>query len=202
MEDIIYRDKLSVSGLLKVGKENIGLNFPKVPGYYGYGRVPVRDVKPFYMLAARPVDEKGLLQDLDYLKRMYPEIVREYMEQIAETLDTLDYEGSMLYDAYPDTEHLKRLSRTIVDIIRQKEEGKTRPYAPKGMMQAVPYQTVPPLENIPIPAEGESVMSDMLPEEMVGSAPTEDKWTWIEYLVRILLSLEVYKRRNRKSRYY
>lgn len=224
MDENLYRDRLSVSGIIKGGKNTGMLNFPKVPGYYDYAQLQRRNAKPFYMLAAQMNDERSLLQDLDYLKRMYPEIVRGYMDQISETLDKLDYEGSMIYDEYPDTEHLKRLSRTIVAIIRQKEntrEGKG--FEPRPMVGMAPMQTVPPMTDIPMPPTEDISMPNgepapgmltrpvpemmtppmnMPPEEMVGTDPSEDKWIWVEYLVRILLSLEIFRRRNRKSRYY
>ena len=41
---------------------------------------------------------------------------------IAETLDHIDYEGSMIYDEYPDRWQIYRLTQMIVDKIRKTDE--------------------------------------------------------------------------------
>lgn len=181
---------LSVSGLVKPGsRQNEKYSFPGLPGEYEYlnklQKVPeptFHPGRPFYMQAMMPENEKSLLQDLDYLKRMYPEVVHGYMDQVSRTLDKLDYEGSMIYDEYPDYYQLKRLSRTVVDMIRRKEMEQ----------MSTPDGDVMHWEST----------ERMAPEELVDSGSSEDKWVWVEYLVRILVSLEVFRRRNRKSRYY
>lgn len=67
--------------------------------------------------------EKELLQDLEYLQQTYPGEVKRYQRRVAETLDRFDYEGSMIYDEYPDKYSLQRLTSAIVGIM-QKEEQK------------------------------------------------------------------------------
>lgn len=181
---------LSVSGLVKPGVgQHEKYRFPGLPGeseyLKQYKEMPeptFHPGRPFYMQAMMPGNEKSLLQDLEYLKRMYPEVVHGYMDQVSRTLDKLDYEGSMIYDEYPDYYQLKRLSKTVVEIIRRKEmEGMSTPDGDVMHEQST--------ERI-------------APEELLESGSSEDKWVWVEYLVRILVSMEVFKRRNRKSRYY
>ena len=181
---------LSVSGLVKPdGRQREKYSFPGLPGEYEYLNKlqKVREPgfhpgRPFYMQADVPGSEKSMLQDLDYLKRMYPDIVHGYMDQVSMMLDKLDYQGSMIYDEYPDYYQLKRLSRTVVDMIRRKEMEQ----------MSTPDGDVMHWESV----------GGMAPEELVDSGSSEDKWVWVEYLVRILVSLEVFRRRNRKSRYY
>lgn len=52
-------------------------------------------------------------------------------KRIAEILDKMDYEGSMLYDEYPDKWQLYRLKESIVEILKneedEKEAGSTSP---------------------------------------------------------------------------
>ena len=60
---------------------------------------------PFYLAYPdfyEPKREAMLLQDLDYLQQMYPGEVKRCQRRIAEMLDKTDYEGSMIYDDYPD----------------------------------------------------------------------------------------------------
>ena len=67
--------------------------------------------RPFFMtLPGYPgrMDEKELLNDLEYLQQTYPGEVRRCQRRIAEILDKYDYEGSMIYDEYPDREFLYR----------------------------------------------------------------------------------------------
>ena len=67
--------------------------------------------RPFFMtLPGYPgrMDEKEILNDLEYLQQTYPGEVRRCQRRIAEILDKYDYEGSMIYDEYPDREFLYR----------------------------------------------------------------------------------------------
>ena len=66
---------------------------------------------PFYMTYPGylgPGKERELIQDLEYLQQMYPGDVKRYQKRIVDILDTADYEGSMIYDEYPDRYSLLR----------------------------------------------------------------------------------------------
>ena len=79
---------------------------------------------PFYMTYPgylSSAQESAVLQDLEYLQQTYPREVRHYQRKIAEILDKLDYEGSMIYDEYPDCCTLRRLSDSIIRILQQEE---------------------------------------------------------------------------------
>ena len=41
-------------------------------------------------------------RDLEYLQQMYPAEAREMQHLVEEECDRLEYEGSMMYDEYPD----------------------------------------------------------------------------------------------------
>ena len=82
--------------------------------------------RPFFMtLPGYPgrMDEKELLSDLEYLQQTYPGEVRRCQRRIAEILDKYDYEGSMIYDEYPDRLSLYRITDTIGKIL-EREAGK------------------------------------------------------------------------------
>lgn len=66
--------------------------------------------------------EDSVTRDLEYLQEMYPAQAKKYQKMIAETLDHMDYEGSMIYDEYPDKWQIYRLTQIIVDKIRKSEE--------------------------------------------------------------------------------
>ncbi|HKM33918.1 MAG TPA: hypothetical protein VJY54_04150 [Lachnospiraceae bacterium] len=63
-----------------------------------------------------------MLRDLEYLQLMYPAQATKLQKRIAEILDRMDYEGSMLYDEYPDKCQLYRLTDNIVSILKEEEE--------------------------------------------------------------------------------
>ena len=70
----------------------------------------------------RRMDEKELLSDLEYLQQTYPGEVRRCQRRIAEILDKYDYEGSMIYDEYPDRLSLYRIADTVGKILEQESE--------------------------------------------------------------------------------
>lgn len=88
-----------------------------------------RKILPFYMTYPLPMfyqEEDSIIRDLEYLQQMYPAEAKKYQKIIASILDKLDYEGSMIYDEYPDRWQLYKLSMEILDRIKREEEkGKT-----------------------------------------------------------------------------
>lgn len=60
-----------------------------------------------------------MTRDLEYLQEMYPAEAKKYQKVIAEILDRLDYEGSMIYDEYPDKWQIYRLTQVVVDRLKQ-----------------------------------------------------------------------------------
>lgn len=84
-----------------------------------------RKILPFYMTYPLPMyyqEEDSITRDLEYLQQMYPAEAKKYQKVIAGILDKLDYEGSMIYDEYPDKWQLYKLSKDILDRIRREEE--------------------------------------------------------------------------------
>lgn len=82
-------------------------------------------ILPFYMSYPTPYFARGedsVLKDLEYLQQMYPAQAKQLQKRIAEILDKMDYEGSMLYDEYPDKWQLYRLSENIITILKREEE--------------------------------------------------------------------------------
>ena len=69
---------------------------------------------PGYMGAEQ---ERMILQDLEYLQQNYPNEVKRYQSRVAEILDKFDYEGSMIYDEYPDRYSLQRLAGSVIEIM-------------------------------------------------------------------------------------
>ena len=84
-------------------------------------------ILPFYMTYPLPLyyqEEDTATRDLEYLQQMYPAEAKRYQKMIAGILDKLDYEGSMIYDEYPDRWQLYKLAQDILERIRRDEESK------------------------------------------------------------------------------
>ena len=82
-------------------------------------------ILPFYMTYPLPLyyqEEDTALRDLEYLQQMYPIDAKRYQKIIAGILDKLDYEGSMIYDEYPDRWQIYRLSQNVLNRIKRQEE--------------------------------------------------------------------------------
>ena len=80
---------------------------------------------PFYMTYPDyrgAENEARLLRDLEYLQQMYPNDVKRYQKRIADILDKADYEGSMIYDEYPDRYSLLALTKSICRILEKEED--------------------------------------------------------------------------------
>lgn len=83
-----------------------------------------RKILPFYMTYPLPMyyqEEDSIIRDLEYLQQMYPKEARKYQKLIASILDKLDYDGSLIYDEYPDRWQLYKLSMDILDRIKRQE---------------------------------------------------------------------------------
>lgn len=77
---------------------------------------------PFYLSYPgylEPGKEAHLLQDMEYLQQMYPDAVKKCQRRVAEILDRTDYEGSVIYDEYPDRLCLLHLADSMQRTLEQ-----------------------------------------------------------------------------------
>lgn len=85
---------------------------------------------PFYMAYPMPIaytQDQGMVKDLEYFQQIYPQGAKFLQKEITGMLHMLDYEGSMLYDEYPDQVALNRLSKSMLDKIIKKKEKYPEP---------------------------------------------------------------------------
>lgn len=71
---------------------------------------------PFYAAYASPLlyqGEKMQEEEFNLMKSYYPETARKIQERVEEECQLLDYEGSRLYDEYPDKFMLYQTCRKI-----------------------------------------------------------------------------------------
>lgn len=133
-------------------------------------------ILPFYMTYPLPMyyqQEDTVTRDLEYLQQMYPAEAKRYQRIIAEMLDRMDYEGSMIYDEYPDKWQIYRLTQLITDKIR-KEDAQQR--------------AADSAEKV-----GEGQESDKESAKIMAAGENEER---LNDFVQILLSYEIYRRRH------
>ena len=72
--------------------------------------------------------EAALVQDMEYLQQTYPLEIKQYMGRVAEILDKIDYEGSMIYDEYPDRYSIDSLADSILCTMKQEATANAESY--------------------------------------------------------------------------
>jgi len=85
-----------------------------------------RRVLPFFM-AYPDVGEntnRDMMRDLEYLQQMYPREVKRYQMRVSEMLDRIDYDGSMIYDEFPDRFCVERLVFSMTEVLKREEMEK------------------------------------------------------------------------------
>ena len=83
-------------------------------------------------------DDRIARRDLDYMKSLYPAAAKRLIPYIEEECDRLEYEGSMMYDEYPDQLQLRLMCRRIYDQVAQEEENPGEWL--KDLIQVMAYQ--------------------------------------------------------------
>lgn len=127
-------------------------------------------ILPFYMAYPLPLyyqEEDTVTRDLEYLQQMYPAQAKKYQKIIADILNTMDYEGSCIYDEYPDKWQLYKLVQVVMDKIKR--------------MEAVQHAA----ENTDTEESGCN-----------SSDTAGTPWGELEEFVQVLLYYEIYKKRH------
>ena len=64
-------------------------------------------------------------KDWDYMRQMYPVIAKKLLKEIEEECDKLEYDGSCMFDEYPDRVYLSRIADKIYDRVKYLEDDDT-----------------------------------------------------------------------------
>jgi len=101
----------------------------------------LKEYFPFYTTYANPLLYEGeRMQDKEFnlMKSYYPGTVQHIQEKIEEECDLMDYEGSRLYDEYPDKYMIYHLSCKI----RESMEPEISTQAIKKKMPQISLQEI------------------------------------------------------------
>ena len=100
-------------------------------------------ILPFYMTYPLPLfyeEEDTVMRDLEYLQEMYPQEARKYQKTIIRLLDRFDYDGSVIYDEYPDRMTIYGMAQSMMSVIEdeQRQNGEEIPENQKaGIMELI-----------------------------------------------------------------
>ena len=86
---------------------------------------------PFYMTYPMQnifLEEMEYERDMERLKRLYPEEVRQIQELVEDECDKMEYEGSMMFDETPDRLMLRQICDRIYQGIAQPEDFEMEQY--------------------------------------------------------------------------
>ena len=81
---------------------------------------------PFYMAYPVPLlynDDRNARRDYDYMKSIYPDTAKRVLPYMEEECDRMEYDGSMMYDEYPDRLQLRLMCRRIYDKAEKEKEN-------------------------------------------------------------------------------
>lgn len=139
---------------------------PKMPFYMSY---PMQNLY---------LTEMEYEKDMERMKELYPREVKRILEIVEDECDKMEYEGSLMFDEYPD----RLMLEMVVDRIYQNATGE------KQDMEAEQYwggMTPPP----PPPGSGRPPQG-----------PPRGQGDHLRSLIGVLLNNEMYRRRCRHRR--
>ena len=61
-------------------------------------------------------------RDVEYMKRLYPKTAKAIQKEIDNECDKMEYDGSMMFDEYPDKEYIEKLIDRVYDRVKQTDE--------------------------------------------------------------------------------
>ena len=101
-------------------------------------KLPFYQAYPMPYLFGNGEEEKAEKRDLNYMKSIYPKTARQVLPYVEEECDRMEYEGSMMYDEYPDRLQLHMMCGRIYD--RLQKEGLLQMQAEEEEMTSIEAQ--------------------------------------------------------------
>ena len=101
---------------------------------------------PYYMAYPMPLiydDERIERNDYEYMKSLYPMTAKKVLPFVEEECERMEYEGSMIYDEYPDQLQIRLMCNRIYDRVKNmedSEEGTGRAGWLKDLIQVMLFQ--------------------------------------------------------------
>lgn len=144
---------------------------------------------PFYMsypMQSLYLTEMEYEKDMERMKELYPKAVGRLLEYVEEECDKMEYEGSLMFDEYPDRLMLERIVDRIYDKVSD-SAGDTDMEAEQYWGGAQPQQSQTTVQNI----------AEQRPGQRPRRPGRNDN---MRNLIGVLLNNEMYRRRCRHRR--
>lgn len=80
---------------------------------------------PYYMAYPMPLlydDEKIDRRDFEYMKSMYPTMAKKVLPYVEEECERMEYDGSVIYDEYPDQLQIRMMCNRIFNRVSEMDE--------------------------------------------------------------------------------
>ncbi len=80
---------------------------------------------PYFMAYPMPFqydDDRMERMDFDYLKSMYPDLAKRILPYVEDECERMSYEGSMIYDEYPDQLQIRLMCNRVYDRVKEQKE--------------------------------------------------------------------------------
>jgi hypothetical protein len=141
---------------------------------------------PFYMsypMQNLYLTEMEYEKDIERMKELYPKEVRKILEYVEDECDKMEYEGSLMFDEYPDRLMLEQVGNRIYQAIQEDGRVVTEEYM-TGPRMGGPGNPPPP----PGRPQGP------------GNPPPPPPNDGLRSLIGVLLNNEMYRRRCRHRR--
>ena len=82
---------------------------------------------PYYMAYPMPLlydDDRSERRDFEYMKSLYPMTAKKVLPYVEEECERMEYEGSVIYDEYPDQLQIRMMCNRIYHKVKDMEESK------------------------------------------------------------------------------
>ena len=79
-------------------------------------------------------------RDFEYFKSMYPAAIKGYQAKVEAVCDRMEYEGSPMYDEYPDRVMLDRICRQICQDIERESAAAQNPLSVEEFERVETYE--------------------------------------------------------------
>ncbi len=125
-------------------------------------------------------------EDFEYLQRTYPTMLNRYQKRVAEIMDTMDYEGSMIYDEFPDKLSLLDLGSAVARILADMDRGMP---LEKGTRELLPKKE----QNVRSELRKNGVSRE-------GTELGGMEEAYLQGLAQVLVCNEIYRRRRSRRK--
>lgn len=171
--------------------------------------IPVPFYRTYPMTRSEEEEERAD-RDLENMKSMYPEMAKHILSVVEEECDKLEYDGSIMFDEFPDRVSLKRMCLGIYERVKKEmgtegmEPAQTKPATPGvggmkggmfpgGMIETMPEGT----EEGGAPTGGGMTQGGVSAMQYGSRCPYNN---WMCEMVEVLLFQEMFRRRCRRNR--